>query len=50
VTFRLKDSLPQAKLREWKHQRHTWLLKHLKPWDEATQASYHREFTVTFEH
>ena len=50
VTFRLKDSLPQAKLREWKNQRNTWLLKHPKPWDDATLASYHREFTSQFEH
>mgnify|MGYP006149495475 FL=1 len=50
VTFRLKDSLPQAKLREWKHRREAWIRHHPEPRDAATQASYHREFTVTFEH
>jgi len=50
VTFRLKDSLPQSKLRMWKIQRETWLNLHPQPWDEATQATYHREFTVPFEH
>ena len=38
VTFRLGDSLPQAKLRELRHLRATWLRQHPPPHaDEALQ-------------
>jgi len=50
VTFRLKDSLPQAKLREWNNRREAWIRHHPEPRDAATQASYRREFTSQFEH
>jgi type I restriction enzyme R subunit len=49
VTFRLKDSLPQEKLREWKQRRQTWMRLHPAPWDAATQATYHKEFTHQLE-
>ena len=50
VTFRLKDSLPQGKLSEWTNRRKTWMHLQPEPWDTATQATYHREFTHQFEH
>ena len=40
VTFRLADSLPQAKLMEYKQIKDEWLANHPKPWDEATQEEY----------
>ena len=49
VTFRLADSLPQAKLKQWLHERDAWLALHPKPWDEATRSEYHRQFTARIE-
>ncbi len=49
VTFRLADSLPQAKLRQWLAERDAWLAAHPKPWDEATRQVYHRQFTARLE-
>ena len=49
VTFRLADSLPQAKLNEWLHERSAWLALHPKPWDEPTRGEFHRQFTARIE-
>jgi type I restriction enzyme R subunit len=46
VTFRLADSLPQTKLREWLQEREAWLAVHPKPWDDDTNRAYHRQFTA----
>ena len=40
VTFRLADSLPQAKLIEYKQIKDEWLANHPKPWNEAAQEEY----------
>lgn len=49
VTWRLADSLPQSKLREWVDERNSWLAKHPKPWDRETREYYFRQFPQRFE-
>ncbi len=49
VTFRLADSLPQAKLDEWVRERDASRAAHPKPWDDATNIAYHRQFTAKIE-
>jgi type I restriction enzyme R subunit len=44
LTWRLADALPQARLRAWECERAAWLRLHPPPWDEETNAEYHREF------
>jgi D-tyrosyl-tRNA(Tyr) deacylase len=44
VTFRLADSLPQAKLQQWKVERDEWLQQHPPPLSEAARAEYHERF------
>ena len=43
VTFRLADSLPQAKLKEYGEIKEKWLAEHSKPWDTATKDEYENE-------
>jgi REP element-mobilizing transposase RayT len=45
VTWRLADALPKGKLDEWRDARDAWLRWHPEPWDEATEAEYHRLFS-----
>ncbi len=45
VTWRLGDSLPKAKLGQWKQEREIWLKHHPEPWDEKTEAEYHDRFS-----
>ncbi len=45
VTWRLADSLPKAKLDQWKEERDIWLSHHPEPWDEKTDAEYHERFS-----
>ena len=45
ITYRLADSLPNAKLEEWKKERNAWIKEHPEPWDTDTEGEYHREFT-----
>ena len=40
VTFRLADSLPQTKLKEFGEFKEQWMAEHPKPWDIATQEEY----------
>jgi REP element-mobilizing transposase RayT len=49
VTWRLADSLPTQKLREWKNERAVWLAKHPLPWDVATWESYNERFPEKIE-
>jgi superfamily II DNA or RNA helicase/REP element-mobilizing transposase RayT len=44
VTFRLADSLPQEKLKQWLAEREEWLATHPEPHDEAVRAEYYRLF------
>ena len=45
VTWRLGDSLPQAKLDQWLEEKDAWLAHHPEPWDEKTEADYHDRFS-----
>lgn len=45
ITWRLADSLPQAKLAEWEAVRAAWLNGHPKPWSEPVAREYHRRFS-----
>ena len=49
VTFRLADSLPVPKLRQWVLEREQWLLLHPAPWDDAVHDDYMRRFPAQFE-
>jgi REP element-mobilizing transposase RayT len=44
VTFRLADSLPQAKLQQWHQEKEAWLKRNPPPWSEAQQAEYAEQF------
>ena len=46
LTFRLADSLPQDLIRQFKEERQTWLTRNPEPWDEKTEAEYHRLFST----
>jgi REP element-mobilizing transposase RayT len=45
VTWRLADALPSEILFKWKEERKLWLRQHPEPWDEQTEAMYHRRFS-----
>ena len=49
VTFRLADSLPQSVLSPLLASREAFLAMNPKPWDEATEDRYVREFAAKFE-
>ncbi len=49
VTFRLVDSLPQEKLRQWLAERDQWLALHPEPRTEADQTEYHSRFSGALE-
>ncbi len=44
VTWRMADSVPMEKLRQWQHDRSTWVISHPKPWDEETWKEFGRRF------
>src|SRR6266446_1437286 len=44
VTFRLADSLPEEKLRQWCHERQRWIASHPEPHDEQTRREYYKLF------
>ena len=44
VTFRLADSLPQAKLKELKEEKEIWLKNHPKPWSDKIEKEYYTKF------
>ena len=46
VTFRLYDSLPQDKLKEWKQEKDKWNSIHCKPLSLEEKKEYHRLFTA----
>lgn len=49
ATWRLADSLPAEKLREWRQEKDAWLIRHPEPRDEATTRDYHARFTQRIE-
>jgi leucyl-tRNA synthetase/REP element-mobilizing transposase RayT len=50
VTWRLADSLPADKLREWTCQRDAWLAQHPEPWSATTEQEYHETFSKSIDH
>jgi len=44
ITFRLADSLPQEKLKQWREQRDIWLKFHPEPWSEKDWDEYDQQF------
>jgi len=44
ITFRLADSLPQEKLRQWAAEREQWIATHQEPHDEAARREYYDLF------
>lgn len=49
VTFRLADSIPAAKLRQWREERDLWLAKHGQPTTDQQPATYHERFPARLE-
>ena len=49
VTFRLADALPQAVVGSLVSARDAFLSMNPKPWDEATENAYVRDFATKFE-
>ena len=49
VTFRLADSLPAAKLAEWKVEKEDWLKRHPDPWGEEERKEYLARFPYRLE-
>ena len=50
ITFRLADSIPQSKLKYWKHERDLWLHSNPRPWDPETEKQYQILFGERQEH
>ena len=48
VTFRLADSIPQDKLRQWEQEMKEWLEKNPEPHSAEQKADYHERFTEKF--
>ncbi len=48
VTFRLGDSIPPAKLRQWEAQMAVWLRTHPTPHSEADRKTFDEQFTQRF--
>lgn len=45
VTWRLADSLPKEILACWNEERKAWIARNPEPWDQATEATYHKRFS-----
>lgn len=50
VTFRLADSMPASKIRQWKEELTAWKLHNPEPWTFKQQAEYHKRFTWKIEY
>ena len=50
VTFRLGDSMPANKLRQWKEELAIWRAHFPKPWTPKQEMDYHQRFTWKLEH
>lgn len=46
LTWRLADSIPAAKLNEWRAERERWLARHPRPWDADATARYRELFPM----
>ncbi|MDB6006454.1 MAG: type site-specific deoxyribonuclease, HsdR family [Prosthecobacter sp.] len=45
LTFRLGDSIPTTRRRQWETEREQWRLHHPQPWSAETEAEYHTRFS-----
>jgi leucyl-tRNA synthetase len=45
VTWRLDDSLPKEKIKQWETEREAWLNTHPLPWSDETEKDYHQRFS-----
>ena len=45
VTYRMADSIPTELLEKWRKERAGWIIENPEPWDEETEAEYHRTFS-----
>jgi Rad3-related DNA helicase/REP element-mobilizing transposase RayT len=48
VTFRLGDSIPQEKLRQWEYELEEWHGRNPEPHTQEQRAEYHERFTERF--
>jgi ATP-dependent DNA helicase DinG len=48
ITFRLADSIPQTKLRQWETEMDEWWKKNPEPHTAQQRAEYHERFTERF--
>ena len=48
VTFRLADSVPREKLRQWMAEQEEWLKKNPEPHTAEQRAEFHEKFTERF--
>ena len=46
LTWRLADSLPQAKLREFENEKLVWLNLHPQPWAAEVEGEYYDRFAA----
>lgn len=49
TTFRLADSMPRTKLRQWKEELVIWKAQNPTPWTPEIEQEYHRKFTWRLE-
>ena len=49
VTFRLADSIPQNKLKQWRAERQEWLQTHPEPWPDTVLQEYEDRFPNKFQ-
>src|SRR5207237_665423 len=49
VTFRLGDSIPREKLRQWERELEEWLEENPEPHSAQQRAEYHEQFTESFQ-
>ncbi len=49
VTFRLADSVPMEKARDWHDQRREWMRRNPRPWNTAQENEYSELFSELFE-
>jgi REP element-mobilizing transposase RayT len=49
VTWRLADSLPLSKIRQWKSKKEIFFKINPEPWDDETHIAYRKQFTDEIE-
>jgi REP element-mobilizing transposase RayT len=49
VTWRLADSLPLSKIRQWKNEKEIFFKNNPEPWDEEIHIAYRKQFTDEIE-